>query len=201
MYGCGPCILPPKTPKVKVLLDCDKKALCDPLRSLVMDWSVDFSFAAGSDLATRNFQAVGLFSQCHGDIDSVAQKYLGNLNRPPQFSDLEGARIKIQIPGVKGSTCVEDCGDFYPYGPSDCNVEVYFFGQGANVDKYHAILKTELLSTGNEMVCRVKEIESGAEEDRPIDLIFVAVLRYIVQPVKSTLKNTFNTPPPFGELD
>lgn len=201
MYGCGSCIPPPKTPKVKVLLDCDTASLCDPLRSLVMDWSVDFSFAAGSDLIPHTFQAVGLFSQCHGDIDSVAQKYLASLNRPPQFSDLEGARIKIQIPGVKGSTCVEKYGDEYPYGPCDCNVEVYFFGQGANVDKYYAVLKTELLATGNEMACRVKQIESEAEADRPIDLIFVAVLRYIVQPVKGTLTNTFPTPSPFGELD
>lgn len=196
-YACVP-----KIQKAKIMLeDCDQKSLCDPLRSLMSDWSVDFIFPPDSDLSVNNFQAVGLFSKCHKEIDSVAQKYLVNLSRPPRFADLNGARIKIQIPGLKGSTCIEDSSEHYPYDVCGCNVEVYFLGQGDNVGKYTAILKTELINTGNEMVCRVRQIENEAAEDRPIDLIFVALLRYIEQPVKSALSNTFEKPPPFGEMD
>jgi len=203
MYGQHmPYVCAPKVQRAKIMLeDCERKALCDPLRSLISDWSVDFIFPPDSNLNITSFQAVGLFSKCHKEIDSVAQKYLVNVSRPPTFADLNGARIKIQIPGIKGSTCIEDTSDRYPYDVCGCNVEVYFLGQGDEVGKYTAILKAELLSTGNEMVCRVRQIENEADPDRPIDLIFVALLRYIEQPVKSALLNTFQTPPPFGEMD
>lgn len=189
------------TPEIKILLnDCDKKDLCDPLRSLIQDWSVDFSYAVGSDLTPNPFQAVGLYSKCHNDIDSVAQKYLPSLAHPPAFADLDGSRIKLQIPGVKGSTCTsgKECCLSNPCG---CNVEAYFIGQGSNTGKYYAVLDVQFLSTGNEMMCRVKHIENKADENSPMDVVFVAVLRYIVQPTKTKLTNTFPIPAPFGELD
>jgi len=196
-----PCNYPYTRPKYQILLDdCNKKDLCDPIRSLIQDWSIDFSYSIYSDLTPNPFHAVGLYSQCFNDMDSVAQRYLPNVSHPPNFHDLDGSKIKLQIPGIKGSTRGDE-NDYCTDNVYKPNVEAYFIGQGSNVGKYYAILDVEILTTGNEAICRVKNIDNKADEDSPIDLIFVAVLRYLVQPTKSKLTNTFPKPPPFDELD
>lgn len=196
------CCPPPKVPKIKVLLESDNKGLCDPLQSLIRDWSVCYTFAGFSDLMPKMFQAQGLFSQCGLKIDSVAQKYLVEMAHPPTLTDLDGSTIKVPIPGRKGSTCSR----FDPIKGKDhvcCDghVEVYFFGQGDNIGKYHAILEAHFTETGNELLCRVKEIVTEADPNLPIDVTFVAVLRYMETLIFKPITNTFELPPDLEEDD
>ncbi len=187
------CLHPPhKVPKIRVNLNCSDASLCDPLPSLVIPWTIQYFFAGASDLNPKLFQSKGLHSICGNKLDSVSVNYLGGaheLSHPPEFEDLDGSKIFVPIPGVKGSTC-----SLYekPYSP--CNIEVYFFGQGESVGQYHAVMEAQFCTSGNEMVCRVKEIESTLDPTLPIDVTFVAVLRYITLPVDQNITNTFEIP-------
>jgi len=197
------CCPPPKVPKIKVLLDCGKKELCDPLQQLIRDWSITYTFASTSDVAPKTFQAQGLYSSCHSKIDSVAQKYLPELSHPPTSYDLDGSTIQLPIPGLKGSTCSRYDGilDKKDFVCCDGYVEMYFLGQGDDLGKYRAILEAQIPETGTEMLCRLKDLFSEADPDRPVDLIFVAVLRYIEAPVYKPITNTFEMPPDLDEAD
>jgi len=185
------CFHPPHNPpKVKVKLTCSNKSLCDPLPSLSIPWTIQYRFAGGSDLPM--FQAKGLYSICGNKLDSVSTDYQGGpteLDHPPTFEDLNGSTINVPIPGIEGSTC-----SLHQDPRCPCNVEVYFFGQGDAVNKYYAIMEAQFCTSGNEMFCRVKEIFNNLESDDPIDVTFVAVLRYLKLPVKQNITNTFETP-------
>jgi len=164
--------------------------LCDPLSSLVIPWTIQYKYASSSDLPL--FQAKGLYSICGNKLDSVSTDYRGGvteLKHPPSFNDLDGSTIEVPIPGIEGSTC-----SLYQDPRCPCDVEVYFFGQGSSINKYHAIMEARFSTSGNKMVCRVKEIFNQLESEDPIDVTFVAVLRYITLPTSQNITNTFEIP-------
>lgn len=188
----------PKVPKIKVVLDCETRGLCDPLRSLNDPWSIEYTFA--SDIYP-SFNAEGLYITCGDELDSVSTRFISDLPRPPTLSDLDGSTIKVPIPGKKFSTCSR-CDPTTDYShDKPCNVEVYFFGQGDNIGKYYAVLEAQFLESGNEILCRVKDITSTAEEDMPLSITFVAVLRYLTIPFTKKITNTVSIPDDLAEAD
>lgn len=200
MYTYNHCTKPnpPKVPKIKAYLDCDTPKLCDPLLSLTIPWSIDFTFA--SDIY-HLLQAKGLYRLCRDELDSVATRFIANFPRPPTVTDLDGSTIQVSIPGQKYSTCSQ-CDPVVDYNHGKpCNVEVYFFGQGDNIGKYFAILDAQFLESGNEILCRVKEIRSEADPDLPLSITFVAVLRYLAIPFRHKITNTVMIPDALDQAD
>ena len=196
MDCCDPCR--PRIPKIKVLLDCEKEDLCAPLQPLITKWSIDYTFATPLH---STFQAEGLQTVHWNKLDSVSTTFL-MLDRPPTTTDLDGSTISVPIPGQQFSTCSR-CDPTIDHSHNKpCNVEVYFFGQGSDVGKYYAILDAQFLESGNEIVCRVKQIISEVDAAMPISVTFVAVLRYLVLDApKAPIENTFETPAAFESAD
>jgi len=179
--------------KIQVYLDCNRKLLCDPLPRLRIPWTLQFTFASGSDLTPKTSSVQGLHNKKGKQIESVSSTYYLCLSRPPKFEDLNYSTITIPIPGLANSMSGAPPGD--KKAPDLCrNVQAYFFGYGDAIEKYTAILDCQICSSGNKVTCKVKDISSEADEDSTIDLLFVAVLRYIALPTQSNITNTFTLP-------
>ena len=182
----------PKAPKVKVHLDCSDDSLCDPLPSITIPWTIHYTFSSSSDLNPSTFHSKGLYSLVGNKIDSVSTTYLGGvmeLAYPPDYEDLDKSSIVVPVAGLENSTCTEDED---PYCP--CNVEVYFFGQGEAKGKYFAIMDAQFRKSGNTLTCNAKQIDNQLDSDNPIDVTFVAVLRYLTLPTTQKITNTFEKP-------
>ncbi len=196
MDCCDPCR--PRVPKIKVLLDCEKEDLCAPLQPLITKWSIDYTFATPLN---PTFAAEGLHTVHCKEVDSVSTRFL-SLTRPPTTTDLEGSTISVPIPGQQFSTCSRCDPTIDHAHDKPCNVEVYFFGQGSDVGKYYAVLDAQFLESGNEIVCRVKQLISEVDLTLPISVSFVAVLRYLeLDAPKAPITNTFVTPAAFESVD
>lgn len=183
---------PCKEPKIKVHLDCSDDCLCDKLPSLTIPWTIHYTFSSNSDLSVKTFQCKGLYSLVGNKLDSVSVNYLGGLmelSHPPDYTDLDSSTILVPVAGLEGSTCSK-----HEEPPCPCNVEVYFFGQGEAKGKYFAVMDAQFRSSGNTLTCTTKQIDNQLDSENPIDVTFVAVLRYLKLPVTQKITNTFEIP-------
>jgi hypothetical protein len=188
------CFRPKKRKdKIQLYLDCETRSLCDPLPSLIIPWTLQYTFASGSDLTPKTSSVVGLYNISGKQVESVSSTYYLCLSRPPKFEDLNYSTITVPIPGLAKSMSGAPPCDMKT--PDLCrNVQAYFFGYGDAIGKYTAILDCQICNSGNKVTCKVKDIFTDIDEDSTIDLLFVAVLRYIALPIQSNITNSFTLP-------
>jgi hypothetical protein len=142
---------------------CRKAGRCQ-LPDLLSPYSVNVSFAASSTLSPKTFQARGLSTLKRKDryVEATVVQYLSNLDRAPVVEDYNGARLVLPDAAQLG-TIHES--------------QIYFFGPTSK--DYTAILTPRLQTSGSIVLLETQTIEACVDLRASIDLIFVAVLKYL----------------------
>jgi len=146
-----------KPPIVKIEAVCPPDRI-RPALPLCSPWEITFSFLDTSDLTPPTFDAPGLFNIKDKCLQSVSSVFLAP-TRPPTINDLDQSTIELPIAGYAGSI----------------TGEVYFFGKDGN---YTASLKPYILEDGKTITLLVNFINTTADANTAINLIFVARLFY-----------------------